>query len=497
MESTNPLHVVWGYRWWLLAFASVTAVVVFGLSSLQAQQYQATAVLQVVSGRASANEFVSSEELFQKTNFYASLARTRPVEEAAAAALDPGADDPDLGAPVDISARADVQLLDVTATSGDPETAADVANAYAEAFSTFIADRQAAERESTIDRIQARVDEIDQGLAVDPEDVALTTELDQLQTQAAEVRGAPSDAATLLEEATPPDTPVAPKPLRNAILAFLAALVVGSAAAYARSALTDRYASAEEAAHDLGLPVLASVSRSSPDTAEAVEAFRVLRTSVSYALREHVGPVLMVTSATPGSGKTHISINMAQSFAAEGRRVILVDCDFRRPAVNKRLGIPIKPGMTDLVGGTGAQSPELAGGRLPLWSLPVPGATEYLDVVPAGSSILDPAAALTTDRAAQVFDNISAQYDLSVIDSPPTLPVVDPLVLAHYADGVLFVVDGRKDRRSDVRRALETLRAVDAPVIGFVFNSASAPERRYSYSDQRGLHEAEVVRASA
>ena len=318
-----------------------------------------------------------------------------------------------------------------------------------------------------------------------------------VQTQAAEVRGAPSDAATLLEEATPPDTPVAPKPLRNAILAFLAALVVGSAAAYARSALTDRYASAEEAAHDLGLPVLASVSRSSPDTAEAVEAFRVLRTSVSYALREHVGPVLMVTSATPGSGKTHISINMAQSFAAEGRRVILVDCDFRRPAVNKRLGIPIKPGMTDLVGGTGAQSPELAGGRLPLWSLPVPGATEYLDVVPAGSSILDPAAALTTDRAAQVFDNISAQYDLSVIDSPPTLPVVDPLVLAHYADGVLFVVDGRKDRRSDVRRALETLRAVDAPVIGFVFNSASAPERRYSYSDQRGLHEAEVVRASA
>ena len=148
MESTNPLHVVWGYRWWLLAFASVTAVVVFGLSSLQAQQYQATAVLQVVSGRASANEFVSSEELFQKTNFYASLARTRPVEDAAAAALDPGADDPDLGAPVDISARADVQLLDVTATSGDPETAADVANAYAEAFSTFIADRQAAEREN-------------------------------------------------------------------------------------------------------------------------------------------------------------------------------------------------------------------------------------------------------------------------------------------------------------------------------------------------------------
>ena len=153
--------------------------------------------------------------------------------------------------------------------------------------------------------------------------------------------------------------------------------------------------------------------------------------------------------------------------------------------------------MTDLVGGGTNRSAELANGRLPLWSLPVPGAGEFLDVVPAGSGILDPAAALTTDRAAQVFDNISAQYDLSVIDSPPTLPVVDPLVIAHYADGVLFVVDARKDRRSDVRRALETLRAIDAPVIGFVYNSASAPERRYGYGDQRGVHEAEVVRASA
>lgn len=496
MESTNPLHIVWGYRWWLLAFASVAAVVVFGLSSLQAEQYQATAVVQVVSGRAQSNEFVSADELFQQANFYASLARTRPVQEATATALEPDAEDPTLPASVAVSPRADVQLLDVTATAGDPDRAAEVANAYATAFSTFIAERQNAQREATIDRIQTRVDEIDTALVVNPDDVALTTELEQLQTQAAEVRGAPSDAATILEEATAPGVPSAPKPLRNAVLAFLAALVIGSAAAYARSALTDRYASAEEAAQDLGLPVLASVSRSSPDTAEAVEAFRVLRTSVSYALREHVGPVLMVTSATPGSGKTHISINMAQSFAAEGRRVILVDCDFRRPAVNKRLGIPVKPGMTDLVGATSSSNPELAGGRLPLWSLPVPGATEYLDVVPAGSGILDPAAALTTNRAAKVFDDISAQYDLSVIDSPPTLPVVDPLVIAHYADGVLFVVDGRKDRRSDVRRALETLRAIDAPVIGLVFNSASTPERRYSYADQRGVHEAEVVRAA-
>lgn len=495
MESTNPLRIIWGYRWWLLIFATAAAVVVFLLSSQQGARYQATAVSQVISGRASANEFVSSEELFQQANFYASLARTRPVQELAASTVSPDATNPKLTVPVAVSPRAEVQLLDFSATAGSPELAARVANGYADAFSQFVADRQEAERLTTLERIQARVDEINRGLAVNPDDVALTTELEQLQTQAAEVRGAPADAATLLEEATPPTAPVSPEPARDAVLAFLAALVIGAAAVYARSALTDRYNSADEASTDLGLPILATVARSSPDSAETVEAFRVLRTSVSYALREHVGPVLMVTSATPGSGKTHTAINMAQSFAGEGRRVILVDCDFRRPAINKRLGIPIKPGMADLIGDRAASNPELANGRLPLWSLPVPGGGDYLDVVPAGSSTVDPAAALTTDRAAKVFESISAQYDLSVIDSPPTLPVVDPLVIAHYADGVLFVVDGRRDRRTDVRRALETLRAIDAPLIGLVFNSASAPDRRHSYLDQRGVHEAEVVRS--
>ncbi len=297
MESTNPLRTIWGYRWWLLTFAGSAAVVVFLLSSLQSSQYEATATSQVVSGRAQAREFVSADELFQQANFYATLARTRPVEDLAASTLNPDSEDPGLPVPVTVSARADVQLLDFIASSGDPETAAEVANAYAEAFSTFIDTRQEAARQKDLDRITERVDAIQ---AADPnnDDLALSTELDQLQTQAATIRGASADAATILQEATPPTAPVSPKPLRDAVLAFLAALVIGSGAAYARSALTDRYASAEEAANDLGLPVLASVSRSNPDTAEAVEAFRVLRTSVSYAAVSPCGWYLPMTSPT-------------------------------------------------------------------------------------------------------------------------------------------------------------------------------------------------------
>src|SRR5687768_8681312 len=166
MESTNPLRVIWGYRWWLLLFAFSVAIVIYLLSSQAAEQYSATAVAQVESGREASNEFVSADELFQKTNFFAELARTAPVRELAAQNLNPDAEDPELDTNVSVAPRSDLQLLEFTAVSGDPERAATVANAYMNAFAEFIENRQVEERQETLDRIQTRVDELNQILAV-------------------------------------------------------------------------------------------------------------------------------------------------------------------------------------------------------------------------------------------------------------------------------------------------------------------------------------------
>jgi capsular exopolysaccharide synthesis family protein len=293
-----------------------------------------------------------------------------------------------------------------------------------------------------------------------------------------------------------PGGPSSPKPARDAVLAFIAALVIGSAAAYARATLTDRFGSAEEAATELGVPLLAAVPRAGADDRVSIEAYRILRTNLSYALRGRSGPVVEVTSTGPGAGKTHTAVNMSKAFCAEGRKVILVDCDFRRPALHTRLGVPVSPGMADLVSRAPGSIPGLAEDRLPLWSLPVAGGVN-LDVIPAGSGLVDPAAALTTERASRVFASLPVHYDLAVVDSPPVLAVVDPLVLAHHADAIVFVIDARKDRRSDVRRAVDQLRAVNAPVIGFVYNSANTEARRYGYDDERGAHEADPALGSA
>lgn len=490
MNPTHPLRLVWGYRWWLLGFAGAVAVLVFVLRSGAAEEYQATSVTQVVSGRQSSGEFVDQAELLQLTNLYAELGRSQAVLDDAAAELDP--EDPEAGLPaaVDVTARESLQLVDVTATSGDPEVAAQVANAYATAFSAYIDSEQSAETAAALERVDGRIAELEAELDAAGDDPESSTELLALQTQAAEIQGRLSNSIRVLQPATAPAGPSSPKPARDAVLAFLAALTIGSAAAYARATLTDRFGSADEAAAELGLPLLAAVPRAGIDDRVSIEAYRALRTNLSYALRGRTGPVVEITSTGPGAGKTHTAVNLSKAFCAEGRKVILVDCDFRRPALHQRLGVPVSPGMADLVSRPPGSIPGLAEDRLPLWSLPVAGGVN-LDVIPAGSGLVDPAAALTTERAARVFASLPVHYDLAVVDSPPVLAVVDPLVLAHYADGIVFVVDARKDKRADVKRAIDQLRAVNAPVIGLVYNSAEQVARRYGYEDERGAHEAD------
>jgi Mrp family chromosome partitioning ATPase len=76
---------------------------------------------------------------------------------------------------------------------------------------------------------------------------------------------------------------------------------------------------------------------------------------------------------------------------------------------------------------------------------------------------------------------VRESYDVAILDSPPLLAVVDPIILCRYVDGVVLVVDGQRDRRRDARRALQTLRAVDPPILGIVFNSSKQAGARYLY----------------
>ena len=245
---------------------------------------------------------------------------------------------------------------------------------------------------------------------------------------------------------------------------------------------------------DLGLPLLGEIpkGRGTP----ALEAFRSLRTAMMLALEQRVrakydapesdGSSVLITGAESGCGKSYIAANFSRTLAGEGRQVVTVDADLRRPTQHEIFGVPLSPGLSDIL--VREQSPHVS--ELTV-SVPLPpgsaGAHGELRILPAGEHTGDSVEWLSSSRMDSLVEELRQANDTVVFDSPPTLIVVDPVVLARYADGVLFVVDSRRTRRRDARRAVEALRAIGAPILGFAFNRSESRQSRYDAYRPREL----------
>lgn len=476
----GPLRVIWSYKIWIVVITLVAAAVVWYRSDGEDRVYAASAQVLVLSGRQLNLEYVGNQELHQLTNVAAALANTRAVREEAfeGAATTLGVASEAIAGSLSVTAQPALQMLDFSARSGDPDVAAALANAYAEAFGQTLEQRQIAQRDEALERIEERITVL-QAEALDDGSTS-QAELQVLQQRAADLLARSTDSARIIQPALPRSAPVSPKPQRDALLAAIAMLVLSALAVSVWDRLRDRYSSAEDAAADLRLPVLGELPRLPAHDPSAMEALRSLRTSVAFALREPDRPLIMATSATPRAGKTYVVTNLARSIAAEGNRVVVIDGDLRRPTIHERLGVAIKPGIGDLVASDNTGPPELTAQGVAV-SREVTARGGRLDAVTAGRHVADPAEALATDNMRRALMTLRAEYDFVLIDSPPVLAVADPVVLSQYADGVLLVVGARRERRTDVRRTLATLRAVNAPVIGLVFNSSSRKRRGYVY----------------
>ena len=474
----GPLRVIWAYRFWLVAIAITAGLAAWYLSSARNDVYAASAQTSVISGRQLNGEFVGLQELIQLTNVNANLARTRPAIDAAFAAaaeeldVEPG----DIDGSLDVASIPTLQVLTFSARSTDPLVAAALANGYASGYAEFLDLRVDQDREAALDRIQDRIDEIeDDGL-----DATSQVELQALQESAASLLVRAEDAVRLIQPASIPSTPVEPAPTRDGLLVGLATMLLAALAVVVSDRLRDRYAGAEDAAEDLRLPVLGELPRLPADDPAALEAIRSLRTSLVFAMQRVERPLLLTTSATPRAGKTYVSTNLARSLAAEGNQVVIIDGDLRRPAMHERLGLPLHPGIGDLVASDLSGPPELTAQAVSV-DAAVTARGGRLDAVTAGRNLPDPAEALAGDTMRRALMTLRAEYDYVILDSPPVLAVADPVVLSRYADGVVVVISERREKRSDVRRSVATLRAVNANILGIVFNSSSRQVTGYTY----------------
>ncbi len=192
----------------------------------------------------------------------------------------------------------------------------------------------------------------------------------------------------------------------------------------------------------------------------ASEAYRTLRTNLSFYSLDKPLRTLVVTSPAAGEGKSTTIANLAVTMAQSGRRTILVDTDLRRPTLHELFGAQMSPGLTDAI--------MAEAGDLPLRKTEV----ENLWLLSSGSKPPNPADMLGAARMEQIIAQLAEQADIVLFDAPPVMAAADAAILGARVDGVLLVIQAGKTRRDQAERARETLEKSRAHVVGAALTNA-------------------------
>jgi capsular exopolysaccharide synthesis family protein len=286
-------------------------------------------------------------------------------------------------------------------------------------------------------------------------------------------------ASISLADAAPrPATPARPRPTLYVLAAALLAAALGLALAFLRERLDRRLRTTEDVEAAFDVPVLARVprrGRSDASIASFKEANRVLRTNLQFAGGGNRLGSIAVTSARQGEGKTTTTAGLAEAAVEFGAKVLAVEGDLRRPALQEavapEISEPLRPGLSNYL----VQSIDLSD---VIYPTRIPG----LDLVPPGPLPPSPAPLLESQRAESLVDDLSQEADFVVIDCPPLTIGADASVIAQWVDGVVIVVDLRTSTDRAVRQAVRQLEAVQAPLLGFVVNrDPGASPTKYDY----------------
>lgn len=199
------------------------------------------------------------------------------------------------------------------------------------------------------------------------------------------------------------------------------------------------------------------------------EAYRTLRTNLGFASLDRPCRSILVTSAGPGDGKSTTAANLAVVLAQAGNRVMLVDCDLRKPAQHRIFEVENQRGLTNCL--LQNLDPEEVSHR---------GLAENLALLTSGPIPPNPAELVGSERVRALWPSLLGRYDYVIVDSPPVLAVTDASLLAAQLEGVLLVVRAHT-RVEVVREAKEQLEKASARIIGVVLNQVKMPSRDYHY----------------
>jgi capsular exopolysaccharide synthesis family protein len=202
---------------------------------------------------------------------------------------------------------------------------------------------------------------------------------------------------------------------------------------------------------------VATLAAARPGTSPAAEAYRALRTNLTFARADlHT---MLITSAEPGEGKSTTAANLATVFARQEKRVLLIDCDLRRPRLHALFGIPRGQGLTELVTGKVEEMGQVL--HQPF---------ENLFVMTAGEMPANPADLLDSIRMRGALEVARENFDLIILDTPPVLAAPDAPILSRKVDGVLLVTRAGRTPAAAAESAVEQIEAAGGILLGGVLN---------------------------
>ena len=464
---------------WVLAVVVLAVVVSVALGEVQAKKYIASAQLLVQPAGSASSLSSGNQQTISPTDMVTELQllTSAPVLTKATTQLGfaPSITGSEVG-------QTDVLL--VSATASTPALAARAANTYARDF-------VAQERTTAIDALvegekqyQTQINDLNSQIttlgtsdspAAPSRIAALTSELATLKGEEAQLQVAAAESPGGVEISSLaglPSGPSSPHIKKQATIALIVGLLVGLALAFGIDYLDDRVYTKEglEAA-TAGVPVLTLIPKIKASQSENnvltpgdpfLESYRSLRAALQFVGRDAPFRTILITSAGAGEGKTSTAANFGVILANAGKRVVLVDCDLRRPQLGGFLGLQETPGLTSILEGHDDLMSAVQ---------PVPHITG-LSFIGTGPLSFNASELLGSTAAAEFFDLLRAEFDVVLIDTPPLL-LSDAVVLSNYADAVLLVVAVGESKSKDVQQALALLRQTHAIPAGIVLNKVT------------------------
>lgn len=502
------IGLAWHWAWLLVLAAAIAGGMAFGVSSQMTPVYQAsTKVLIQESASNRATDYaslVTSERLAQT---YAQLMTMTPVLQRVVNTLGLDLSPAALNRMIQVTPIRDTQLINISVQDTDRARAALIANALVAEFAKQNQEQQSARYqaskqslETQLEQLGTQIEKTSEQLIALGEDT-VSPERERLETLLAQYRqtyanllqsyeavrlaeAQSTSGVTPVEEAVVPSASayIRPRVMQNTLLAAVVGLMLGLGVVFLIEALDDTLRSPEDVSRRIGLPVLGVIARTkmegslpvavSQPRSPVTEAFRSLRTNIQFASVDKPIHTLMVTSASPGDGKSTVAINLAAVMGQGERQVAVIDADLRRPRLHKLMNISNRRGVSDLF----IQPQVYLDGSLQVTEAP------NLMVLTSGGLPPNPSELLGSEKMNEVIRQVRQRAEVVLLDTPPVLAVTDAVVLAGRVDGVLVVARPGVTKLAILRQTVEQLQRVGANILGVVLNDVDVKRSSYYYN---------------